>query len=64
MLKCITGYCPILEEDYSIHVTYDKVSTLTFQGFIKDTFQCEYVLSENACPITDCPIYLAAPETL
>jgi len=64
MFQNITGYCPMLNENYSIRVTYEKVSTHTLQGFIKGTFRCEHNIYGDSCQIPDCPIYLSAPDTL
>ncbi len=64
MYKKITGYCPTLEEEYSIDVKYLEVSTLASHGFIKDTFRCEYNNCSNHCTVQNCPIYTSAAETL
>lgn len=59
-----TDYCPMLDEDYSISVKYQKVSTFSSQAFIKDSFRCEHNICGDFCKISDCPVYLSAPETL
>lgn len=64
MYKKVTGYCPVLDENYSIRVNYREISTSAFHGCIKDTFRCEYNVSRCICPMPDCPIYTSAPETL
>ena len=64
MYKKITGYCPTLKEEYSIDVKYLEISTLAFQGFIKDAFRCEYNNCSNCCAVHNCPIYTSATETL
>lgn len=57
--KPITGYCPTLDEDCTIRITYNGV----FQSYIKDRFYCKHSY-ENNCPVSDCPIYLSAPDEL
>ena len=58
----ISGYCPVLNDDCSIKVTYIQVHTLNFGGFTKDIFQCEHI---KDCPLPDpgkCPLYSNAPH--
>lgn len=64
MYKNVAGYCPVLDENFSIRVSYQEISASTFHGHIKDTFRCEYNVSKGICPLPDCPIYLSAPDTL
>lgn len=63
MNKRFTDYCPVLDDEYSICITYLNVSTLHSQSFIKERFRCEHS-SQKGCYISDCPIYEAAPDTL
>lgn len=59
-----TDYCPTLNENYSISIEYQKVSTTSFNGFIKNTFRCEHNIYGDGCQLSDCPVYLSAPEML
>ena len=63
MDKRFTGYCPVLDKEYDIYITYLNASTLHSQSFIKDCFRCEHSLQKD-CHISDCPIYEAAPDAL
>ena len=63
MDKFVTGYCPTLEEEYSIKITYLNASTLQNQSFIKDTFKCEHSI-RTGCSMPHCPIYKSAPDDL
>lgn len=64
MYQNITGYCPTLEENYTIRVNYLEISAGKFHGFTKDTFQCRHNIYGDSCSINDCPIYMSAPDTL
>ncbi len=60
----VNGYCPVLNEDCSIKVTYIQVQALSFSGFTKDIFQCEHI---KGCTLPDprkCPLYSNAPPGL
>lgn len=63
MDKCFTGYCPVLDDEHSIRITYLNASTLHSQNFLKDCFRCEHS-HQKGCHISDCPIYGSAPDTL
>lgn len=63
MDKYFTGYCPVLDGEHSIRITYLNASTLHNQSFIKERFHCKHSL-QNGCQLPDCPVYGAAPETL
>lgn len=63
MKKYITGYCPVLNDEYHIQITYLDASTLHEQSFVKDSFQCEHS-GHTGCHMPDCPIYESAPDTL
>ena len=58
------GYCPVLESDYSITITYLEYKTLRERAFIKDTFSCEYCDISMPCSSGNCPIYNSAPVEL
>ena len=64
MRKKIAGYCPTLDKDYSITVTYIDGSTLSQRCLIKDTFRCEHNTYGDACTLSDCPLYESAPDSL
>ena len=63
MNKIISGFCPIIEEDYSISVSYVDVSTLSSKKYIKSLARCEHSMVDG-CPINECPILKSAPEAL
>lgn len=63
MKKYITGYCPVLDDECRIQITYLDTSTLYSQGFVKDCFRCEHSI-HTGCSLPDCPIYESAPDTL
>lgn len=63
MDKIVTGYCPAINDECSIRVTYCNVSVLEGQGFEKGRFQCKHSIYAD-CHISNCPIYKSAPETL
>ena len=63
MDKRFTGYCPVLDDEYSICITYLNASTPQSQCFIKDRFRCDHS-RQKGCHIADCPIYEAAPDAL
>lgn len=63
MKKYVTGHCPVLDDECLIQITYLDASTLHTQGFVKDSFRCEYSIYTD-CPFPDCPIYESAPDAL
>ncbi len=63
MDKRFTGYCPVLDDESSISITYLNASTLHSQSLIKDCFRCDHS-RQKGCHISDCPIYEAAPDAL
>lgn len=63
MDKYVTGYCPTLDKECSIKITYLNASTLYNPGFIKSHFICKHAMPAD-CHIPGCPIFEAAPETL
>ena len=63
MDKFFKDYCPVLDDEYSICITYLKASTLRSQSYIKDTFRCKHSY-QKGCPLSGCPIYEAAPDAL
>lgn len=63
MKKYITGYCPVLDDECRIQITYLDASTLHTQGFVKDSYRCEHSI-HTGCRFPDCPIYESAPDAL
>lgn len=63
MQKIVTGYCPTLDDECSIQITYLDASTLENQGFVKGRFRCKHSVYAS-CHVSSCPIFEAAPETL
>jgi hypothetical protein len=63
MQRIATGYCPTLDDECSIQITYLNASTLKKQGFVKSSFRCKHS-AYASCHISSCPIFEAAPETL
>lgn len=62
MYKTISGYCPTLDKEYSILIEYKKVFGRIPNVFIKNEFRCEHNIYGDACPLSDCPLYDAAPD--
>lgn len=63
MDKYFKGYCPVLDDESNICITYLNASALASQGFVKDCFRCKHSL-QNGCHMPNCPIYEAAPDAL
>jgi len=64
MIKIVTGICPVLNDNYSVFITYLDTSTLQETCHIKDMFHCEYNKFGDKCDAYQCPLYTRAPKIL
>lgn len=65
MQKQINGKCPTQNSNYTISITYVDSSTFERRSFEKGTFECQYNIFGDKCPIShQCPLYESAPEHL
>lgn len=59
----VSGYCPVLDDECCIQITYLDASTLYSQEFVKDSFRCKHSI-HIGCSLPDCPIFESAPDAL
>lgn len=60
----ISGYCPTLNDDYSITVDYIDASDLSGRKHIKGLASCE-LAGRGDCPnVKTCPLIAKAPEKI
>ena len=56
--QVVTGYCPVLDDEYSVTVFYVQV----FQQYQKDIYRCEYAIKTGRNCGFNCPVYRDAPN--
>lgn len=63
MKKAITGFCPVIESEHTIFMTYIDASTFAERVFVKDKAECS-LRDRGMCQQKECPLKLSAPNEI
>ena len=62
--RVFTGFCPTLNQDYSIEVEYIDASTFNNNLYIQGLATCEYHAAFKCPKASECPIRAKAPKEI
>jgi hypothetical protein len=66
MNKSFSGFCPILQKEFAVRVSYLDASDQSDVRpvYVKGTFRCDFTARGGKCDIARCPIEALAPEEI